>query len=263
MVDVFLSDGSVEPLNRYLLIENLLSERIRAAHKEVLPNQPVDMDMLETFIGQIAFRLMERSDPYLSKADFYRLVEEFIERKGIQRKRFDADLVLEILTRSFVLRDYEFGFGFMMLSIEDYFLAKHMGRDEKFRTYIMSTDGLLTYPSVAEYYVAQNPSDKPRIEQILALIDDFENEVAPFVDTIRESSEAAISNAHPGGVLDLKERLMDRLGEIEGSDEPTSLHFEDPKPVGRTKRVRFAAEERGAVFLQLGASILGVTRTLD
>ncbi|MER9771196.1 metallophosphoesterase [Mesorhizobium sp. M0220] len=263
MVDVFLTDASVEPLNRYLLIENLLSERIRGAHKHVLPNQPVDMEMLETFIGQIAYRLMERSEPYISKADFYRLVDDFVGRKGIQKKRFDADTVLSILTKSFVLRDYEFGYGFMMLSIEDYFLAKHMGKDENFRSYIMSSDGLLTYPSVAEYYVAQNPSDSPRIEQILALIDEFVDEVAPLVDAIRDSSTAAISGARPGSALALEDELVEMLGQLQAAEDPTSLKFEDPKPVGRTKRVRFAAEERGAVFLQLGASILGVTRTLD
>ncbi|RWI54752.1 MAG: hypothetical protein EOR16_23500 [Mesorhizobium sp.] len=263
MVDVFLTDASVEPLNRYLLIENLLSDRIRDAHRDILPNQPIDMEMLETFIGKIAHRLMERSEPYLSKGDFYTLVEDFVEKKGIQRKRFDADVILSILTKSFVLREYEFGYGFMMLSIEDYFLAKHMSRDESFRSYIMSMEGLLTYPSVAEYYVAQNPSDRPRIEQILSLIDDFSQEVAPLVDAIRDSSMAAISGAHPGGLLHLQEGLLDKLGQIEDTDDPTSLRFEDPKPVGRTKRVRFSAEERGAVFLQLGASILGVTRTLD
>jgi Calcineurin-like phosphoesterase len=263
MVDVFLSDASVEPLNRYLLIENLLSDRIRSAHKEALPNQPVDMEMLETFIGQIAYQLMERSEPYISKADFYGLVEGFVQRKGIQRKRFDADIVLMVLTKSFVLRDYEIGYGFMMLSIEDYFLAKHMGKDANFRSYIMSTDGLLTYPSVAEFYVAQNPSDRPRIDEILALIDEFQSEVAPLVDEIRESSVGTIQGAHPGSSLKLQDGLIERLGQIENADEPTSIRFEDPKPVGRTNRIRFAAEERGAVFLQLGASILGVTRTLD
>jgi len=221
------------------------------------------MEMLETFIGQVAYRLMERSEPYVSKADFYALVQDFVERKGIQRKRFDADVVLQILTRSFVLREYEFGYGFMMLSIEDYFLAKHMGKDEAFRSYIMSTEGLLTYPSVAEYYVAQNPSDKPRIEQILSLIDGFVAEVAPLLDVIRDSSTVAISSARPGSVLPLQDELVDMLGQLQAAEEPTSVKFENPSPVGRTKRVRFAIEERGAVFLQLGASILGVTRTLD
>lgn len=263
MVDVFLSNAAVEPLNRYLLIENLLSDRIRASHKELLPNQPVDMEMLETFIGHIAYRLMERSEPYLSKADFYGLVDDLIERKGLQRKRFDPDVILNILLRSFVLREYEFGYGFMMLSVEDYFLAKHMGRDDKFRSYIMSTEGLLTYPSVAEFYVAQNPSDRPRIDEILNLIDKFQSEVAPLVEAVRDGSVTAIRHARPGGSLNLQDGLIERLCEIEGADEPTSVKFEDPKPVGRTKRVRFAAEERGAVFLQLGASILGVTRTLD
>lgn len=263
MVDVFLSDGSVEPLNRYLLIENLLSDRIRAAHKEALPNQPVDMEMLETFIGQLAHTLMVRSDAYISKAGFYALVEDFIERKGIQRKRFDPDVVLDILVNSFVLRDYEIGYGFMMLSVEDYFLAKHMSKDAEFRSHIMSAEGLLTYPSVAEFYVAQNPSDRPRIEEILALIDEFQAEVTPIVEEVRESSVVAIRNAHPGATLEVQDGILERLGKIEDADEPTSLRFDDPQPVGRTKRVRFASEEKGAVFLQLGASILGVTRTLD
>jgi hypothetical protein len=61
----------------------------------------------------------------------------------------------------------------------------------------------------------------------------------------------------------VQDELVQRLGQIEDSDDPTSIKIEDPQPVGRTKRLRFAAEERGAVFLQLGASILGVTRTLD
>lgn len=263
MIDVFLSDASVEPLNRYLLIENLLSDRIRSAHREVLPNQPIDMEMLETLIGQIAFRLVEKSEPYLSKTDFYVLVAEFVKRKGIQPKRFDPDQILDVLTRSCVLRDYDVGFGFMMLSIEDYFLAKHMGKDEKFRSSIMSTDGLLTYPSVAEFYVAQNPSDRPRIEEILSLIDSFQAEVEPFIAEIRDSSTAAIRSAQPGSVLEIQDSLLEKLGTIDGSDDPTSLKFDEPRPVGRTKRKRFAAEERGAVFLQLGASIVGVTRTLD
>lgn len=263
MVDVFLSDASVEPLNRYLLIENLLSDRIRAAHKEIMPHQPVDMEMLETFIGLIAHELMQREDPYLSKARFYGLVADFVERKGIQRKRFDPDVILSILIKSFVLRDYDVGYGFMMLSIEDYFLAKHMGKDAAFRSSIMSTEGLLTYPSVAEFYVAQNPSDRPRIDEILALIDEFQAEVAPIVDEIRESSTLAVRDAHPGSSLAIQDGIMERLGEIQNADDPTSLNFEEPKPVGRTKRVRFAVEERGAVFLQLCASILGVTRTLD
>jgi len=263
MVDVFLSDASVEPLNRYLLIENLLSERIRAAHKEIMPHQPVDMEMLETFIGLIAYELMQREDAYLTKARFYGLVADFVERKGIQTKRFDPDVILNILIKSFVLRDYDVGYGFMMLSIEDYFLAKHMGKDAAFRSSIMSTDGLLTYPSVAEFYVAQNPSDRPRIDEILTLIDEFQAEVAPIVDEIRESATLAVREAHPGSSLAIQDGIMERLGEIQNADDPTSLRFEEPKPVGRTKRVRFAVEERGAVFLQLCASILGVTRTLD
>lgn len=263
MVDVFLSDASVEPLNRYLLIENLLSERIRAAHKEIMPHQPVDMEMLETFIGLIAYELMQREDPYLTKARFYGLVADFVERKGIQTKRFDPDVILNILIKSFVLREYDVGYGFIMLSIEDYFLAKHMGKDAAFRSSIMSTDGLLTYPSVAEFYVAQNPSDRPRIDEILTLIDEFQAEVAPIVDEIRESATLAVREAHPGSSLAIQDGIMERLGEIQNADDPTSLRFEEPKPVGRTKRVRFAVEERGAVFLQLCASILGVTRTLD
>lgn len=263
MVDVFLSDASVEPLNRYLLIENLLSDRIRSAYKKAVPNQPVDMDMLETFIGQIAYRLMQKSHPYLSKGDFYTLVEDFVDRKGIQKKRFDADTILSVLTNSFVLRDYEFGYGFMMLSVEDYFLAKHMGKDSSFRSFIMSAEGLLSYPSVAEYYVAQNPSDTPRIEQIFSVIDDFTAELAPVMREINDSAREVIRSARPGAALDLQGDLLKKLSDIEGNHGSTALVVGDARPLGRNKRLKFASEERGAVYLQLGASVLGVTRTLD
>lgn len=264
LVDMFLSDGSVEPLNRYLLIENLLSEKIRQSHKARLPNQAVDMDMLETFIGQIAHYLLENEKPYISKAEYYRLAEQFIERKGLQPKRFDPDSILHILTDSFVLRNYYGSFGFMMMSVEDYFLAKHMGRDEEFRRSVMSEEGLLTLPSVAEYYIAQNPSDRARIDQIFEIIDNFENEVWPLLSQVSETTLKSIQNAVPGSPSALQEEIIEELSEIEAPREDEVLVVsQNPQQLGKTKRLKFSTEERGAVFLQLGASILGVTRTLD
>lgn len=264
LVDMFLSDGSVEPLNRYLLIENLLSEKIRQSHKARLPNQAVDMDMLETFIGQISHYLLQNEKPYISKAEYYTLAEDFIERKGLQPKRFDPESILNILTDSFVLRNYFGNFGFMMMSVEDYFLAKHMSRDEDFRKSVMSEEGLLTLPSVAEYYIAQNPSDRTRIEQIFEIIDGFENEVWPIVSQISDATLRAIQTAAPGSSSDLQDEIIDDLSEIETSEDDSVLVVsQNPQQVGKTRRLKFSAEERGAVFLQLGSSILGVTRTLD
>ena len=263
LVNLFLSDGSVEPLNRYLLIENLLSERIRHAHKIHLPNQAVDMEMVETFIGLVAHFLLENEQPYLSKADYYGLVASFVERKGLQPKRFSADSILKILIDSFVLREYEDGFAFIMLSIEDYFLAKHMSRDERFRTSVMSMEGLLKLPSVAEYYIAQNPSDRIRIEQIFEIIRKFEEESWPLIESLEQSTLVAIQTALPGNPSKLQEELIDQFGEVEADDDATLVVSERPERIGQTKRVRFSSEERGSVFLQLGASILGVTRTLD
>jgi len=263
LVDMFLSDGSVEPLNRYLLIENLLSERIRHAHKSNLPDQAIDMEMLETFIGQIAHYLLKEKQPYLSKASYYRLVDEFVERKGLQPKRFDADSILKILTDSFVLREYDGSYGFMMISIEDYFLAKHMGSDEKFRKSVMSADGLLILPSVAEYYIAQNPNDRARIEQIFDILSDFEVDVWPLIEGLKGKTINAIETAFPGNPSSLQENIIEKLGEVETAHQSIIVVSENPKPLGKTKRLKFSSEERGAVFLQLGASILGVTRTLD
>lgn len=264
LVDMFLSDASVEPLNRYLLIENLLSEKIRQSHKARLPNQAVDMDMLETFIGQISHYLLRNEKPYISKAEYYTLAEDFIERKGLQPKRFDPDAILHILTDSFVLRNYFGNFGFMMMSVEDYFLAKHMSRDEDFRRSVMSEEGLLTLPSVAEYYIAQNPSDRARIEQIFEIIDNFEDEVWPIIAQINDASLRAIQAAAPGSPSALQDEIINDLSEIETSDDDAVLVVsQNPQQLGKTKRLKFSTEERGAVFLQLGSSILGVTRTLD
>lgn len=266
LVDIFLSDGSVEPLNRYLLIENLLSEKIRSAHRSHLPLQAIDMEMLDTFIGQIAHYLLINEKPYLSKADYYSLVEKFIARKGLQPKRFDADAILKILEDGFVLRSYDGGYGFMMLSVEDYYLAKHMGRDEVFRDSVMSGEGLQSLPSVAEYYIAQNPSDKSRIEQIFKILDQFEQEVWPYIEKIREAAESSLSTAAPGSLSKLQDEIISLLGEVENIDDEnrgTVVISEKPEKMGETRRLKYAAEERGAIFLQLGASIVGVTRTLD
>ncbi len=263
MLDIFLNDASVEPLNRYLLIENLISDRIREAHKEIFPGNPVDIQMLDAFIGSLAFYLLEERAAFVTKAEFLTLVEGFIVRKGIQRKRFDPDKILEILIRSCVLREYSSGYGFMILSIEDYFLAKHMGHDEGFRARVLTADGLLTLPTVAEYYIAQNPNDRARIDRIFEIVDNFEREVSPIFDMISESATAAIRSAAPGRSQDLKDDLLDEIAELDSAEEPTMIRISDPTPVGKTKRVRRSAEEQGATFLQLGASILGVTRTLD
>lgn len=263
LVDMFLNNAAVEPLNRYLLIENLLSERIRNAHKLHLPDQAVDMEMVETFIGKVAHFLLESEVPYLSKVSFYNLVEEFVERKGIQPKRFNADSILRILIDSFVLREYDDGYAFMMLSIEDYFLAKHMGRDKEFKDAVMSPAGLLKLPSVAEYYIAQNPSDRDRINQIFGIIEEFEKEVWPLIEGLAEKTRQSINSAMPGNPSDLQEALIDEFGEIESASDSTLVLSDDPEMVGKTKRMKFSSEERGAVFLQLGSSILGVTRTLD
>lgn len=263
MLDIFLNDASVEPLNRYLLIENLISDRIRNAHREVFPGQPVDMQMLDAFIGKLAHDLLVRQASFVTKAEFLTLAESFIKKKGLQRKRFDPDKLLETLLRSHVLRPYEDKFGFVIMSVEDYFLAKHMSQDDSFRSEVLSPEGLLMLPAVAEYYIAQNPNDRPRIDAIFSLIDEFKKEVFPLINEIDDVAVEAIKLAAPGKEFKLQDDLLEEIAKIDGADDPTMMHFADPEPVGETRRVRYSVDERGAVFLQLGASILGVTRTLD
>lgn len=263
MLDIFLTDASVEPLNRYLLIENLISERIREAHRIVFPGQPVDTQMLDALIGQFAYDLLQRQAQISSKAQFLTLVEDFIEKKGIQRKRFEPEKVLDTLLKANVLRSYSNGYGFIILSVEDYFLAKHMNQDEPFREKVLTEQGLLTLPGVAEYYVAQNPNDRPRIEKIFEIIANFEKEVAPLIEEISESAVRAIQSASPGHDLNLQQELIDDLALVDDAEEASMLQFAEPIPIGQTNRVKRTVEERGAVLLQLGASVLGVTRTLD
>lgn len=263
MLDIFLTDASVEPLNRYLLIENLISDRIRDAHREVFPGQAIDMQMLDAFIGTLAHYLLREKKSFATKAEFLTLVEEFISRKGVQRKRFDPEKILEILVSSCVLRPYSSGYGFVILSIEDYFLAKHMGHDDNFRGEVLTSTGLLTLPSVAEYYIAQNPSDQARLDIIFGIIDDFEKHVQPVVDAISSHSIGAIKSAAPGKHEQIQEDLLEEIAEVDGADEPSMIRISEPVQVGDSRRIRRAVEEQGAVYLQLGASILGVTRTLD
>lgn len=263
LVDIYLTGAAVEPLNRYLLIENLLSDRIRNAHINRFPGQPVDMKMLEIFIGELAYHILTSDDLFLSKANYYTIAGDFSKRKGLRQKEFEPTEILGVLTDSFVLREYENGYAFMMLSVEDYFLAKHMTKDNEFKNYVISEDGLLKYPSIAEYYIAQNPSDSDRIDDIFKIIDKFVSETQPVIEGMSEITRDLIQTAAPGKIADVKDSIIDSLAAI---NDPTSKRIivsEAPKVSGANHRLSFSVQERGAILMQLGASILGVTRTLD
>ena len=263
LVNMFLTDGAVEPLNKFLLIENLLSERVRTAHKENLPNQPVDMAMLETFIGHLAHYLLVKEKSFFSIGEFHAEIDAFIAKKGMQKKRFEPDAILKVLKDSFVLRDYGTELGFIMTAVEDYYLAKHMERDSAFRKEVMCARGLMSFPSIAEFYVAQNPSDKGRIESIFSVIDSFVEEVSPALEEVQHLPLITIQTARPGTPSKIEEELIESLGEAETTKGDELVISDKPKTIGNTKRIRFSSEERGVILLRLGASILGVTRTLD
>ncbi|MEL6960669.1 MAG: metallophosphoesterase [Pseudomonadota bacterium] len=263
LVDLFLKDGSVEPLNRYLLIENLLSERIRAAHRNHIPGQPTDIVMLEAIIATVAFELLRNESSFISHGNLLSLIDEFLKRKGVLRKQLPPEKVVRILEDSFVLREHDGQYGFLMLSIEDYFLAKHMTHDQEFRDSVMSREGLLKLPSVAEVYIAQNPSDKQRINAVFEVIEAFNGEVATVLSEFADHAREALTIAAPGTSSRVEEQLIDLLGEAESPTDEPILITPEPSHLGKTRRLKFSAEERGVVFLQLGASILGVTRTLD
>ncbi|MBL4537325.1 MAG: metallophosphoesterase [Oceanicaulis sp.] len=263
LVDMFIRDGAVEPLNRYLLIENLISDRLRDSHYQEFPGSAIDVVMIETFVGNLAHYMLTNNLPYLSKAEYYRIAEEFIERKALPRKQFEPETMLKVLTSAFILREYTDGIAFMMLSVEDYFLAKHMKSNKAFRDQVISVDGLMFLSNVAEYYVAQNPNDMGLIEEVLTILDGFAEDVEPVLAELEDLGAKAIQEARPGQGTDIQDELVSELAEHTSRDGNDIVVTSAPEEFGATKRLRFAAEDRGAVFLQLGASILGVTRTMD
>lgn len=265
LLRMYMQDAAVEPLNQYLMQRNIITESMTYAHKKHWINKPYDADTMEMFIGELAFILYDKNISFVSKGELYTHIEQFQKRKGMLPKHFPADLIYNILRSSHLLREYEHGIGFMVTGLEDYFLAKHMTFNNNFRDYVLSDEGLLRLPSVAQLYVAQNPNDIDRIEIIFGKIDGLVDELkTDFRDLEDDVLREAINQARPNSINKLKKEVNDelaKLAEEETLDEIVLAPRDSMVRLGQ--RVNFAQEERAAIYIQLGASIIGVTRTLD
>lgn len=264
LIRMYVSDAAVEPLNQFLMQKKIITDSMSAAHKLHWPGVAYDADVIEMFIGEIAYGLYKRKASFVSQGELFTHIEEFRSRKGKVRKEFPEDVVFKVLKSSYLLREYEDGIGFMVTGLEDYFLAKHMTHDSGFRDYVLSEEGLLNLPSVAQLYVAQNPSESDRIEIIFGHIDTLVRELEPLNGPETEVLREAIEKARPKSFNSLKDKVVDRLNVLKGENEDPEITLGGSDSVVELgSRIKYSQEERAAIYIQLGASVIGVTRTLD
>lgn len=260
LLEVFAHNGSAEPLNRYLLIENIISEGLRQAHRLHFPGSALDVALLDSLVGAIAYGMYTRKRWSLPFVEVLQAVTKFGDDKGIQPKRFQAELILDLLFDARVLRRHGHDVRFAISTYEDYFLAKHMSHDEEFASYAVSLEGVLALPGVVEFFIAQNPSDARRIADVMQHAANFVADVREFHDEIGADAREAIRTAAPSlGSEQIRQITADI--EKQAGDDVFVVGVDQPR--APNDRIQYSIAEQGAVLLQLGASILGLTRTLD
>lgn len=265
-VDMYLSDGAVEPLNHYLLVENLLSDRIRHAHAEETPTTAFDSKTMEAFVGFLAHWMIEEDILFFSKDDFHKKAAEFKSKKGVREKDFNTDTVFNILTKSYVLRQFHDGYAFSIVNFENFFLAMHMKHDEEFQKIALSPEGLLKYSSAVGYFIAENPSDKAKIEVIFSSLDRFIEWMSATIDELDIAVRPTFNSLARGSLSDTQDAVLAALTDAENPDYEKHIDLIHPDQYRRrknTERIVHTPQEIGLVLFRVCSVTVGLARTLD
>lgn len=265
-VDMYLSDGAVEPLNHYLLVENLLSDRIRHAHSEESPTAAFDSKTMEAFVGFLAHWMFEEDILFFSKDEFHQKAAEFKSKKGVREKDFNTDTVFNILTKSYVLRQFHDGYAFSIVNFENFFLAMHMKHDEEFQRFALSPEGLLKYSSAVGYFIAENPSDKTKINVIFSSLDKFIEWMSVTIDELDASVRPTFENLSRGDLTDTQDTILAALTDAENPDYEQHIELIHPdqyRKRGNSGRYIHSPQEIGLVLFRVCSVTVGLARTLD
>ena len=265
-VDMYLSDGAVEPLNHYLLVENLLTDRIRHAHSEEAPTTAFDSKTMEAFVGFLAHWMIENEILYFSKDAFHTKAAEFKKKKGVREKDFNTDTIFNILTKSYVLRQFHDGYAFSIVNFENFFLAMHMKHDAGFQKYALSPEGLLKYSSAVGYFIAESPSDKANIEVIFSSLDRFIEWTSATIDDLDSSVRPTFEGLARGDVSDTHDAVLASLTDAEDPNYEQHIdliHPDQYRKRGNSGRITHTPQEIGLVLFRVCSVTIGLARTLD
>ena len=259
------NQNAAEPLDRYLLQKNIIDLELSRAHYEVWRTEIFDEAIYNQFLGQLSHYLWKNDQDVLSENEFSHLLEQYREDMGKLDSQFPAAVILEVLLKSHILRRIDDGFTFLVIGHEDYFLAKHMTHDDVFKSFVLTEAGMLALPNVVQLYVAQNSSDRSTIEKVFKLIDRLAGELEQHVlNEIGPAARDAILSAKPRVEALESDKLEERLTWLRDGEEGDFVLNESTNPYQRSLSIRrnMNPDEIAVVLLQIGCSIVGVSRTL-
>jgi hypothetical protein len=259
------NQNAAEPLDRYLLQKNIIDLELSRAHYDIWRTEIFDEAIYNQFLGQLSYYLWRSKQEVFSEAEFSGLVEQYRDDMGKLEEQFPAAVILEVLLKSHVLRRIDDGFTFLVIGNEDYFLAKHMTHDDEFKSFVLTESGMLALPNVVQLYIAQNSSDRSTIEKVFTLIDRLAKSVKEkLFDEIEPTSRNAILSAKPKAEALESDKLSERLTWLRNGEEGEFVLQESTNPykAGLSVRRDMNPDEIAIVLLQIGCSIVGVSRTL-
>jgi len=255
---------TLEPLNRYLLQEKVISSALNSAYSQIDTGDYFDSALFDMFMGELAYHLWDTKAATLTELKFHEIVDKFQSRVGAPKEFFNFSTMKSFLLSASILRYFDDDLGFLVPGIEDFFLAKHIEDNPTFGAFVLSEEGLLQLPGIAQLYVAGRPKDLATIETIFGFIDKLGAELIELKDQIEGPAREAISNAQRKTLPKNAEQMVEELKVLrQGKGGKDIILSEAPSAIGTGYRTKYQAHEAAAIYIQLGASIISVTRTMD
>ena len=255
---------TLEPLNRYLLQEKIISSALNRAYSQIDTGDFFDSALFNMFMGELAYFLWEKKAATLTELEFHEIVDTFQSRVGAPKEFFNFSTMRTFLLSASILRYFEDQLGFLVPGVEDFFLAKHIEDNPDFGNYVLSEKGLLELPVIAQLYVAAHPKDISTIEKIFGFIDILGKELVDLKEKIEAPARQAISSAKRKTLPENADEMLDELRFLrQGATGKEIVLSEAPSTIGTGYRTKYQPHEAAAIYIQLGASIISVTRTMD
>jgi len=261
LVRLFVHDAEAEPLNRYLLIENMVTHTLRETFTKIYDPEPIDMDLILSATAFVAKSMYDDELTIFDKDYFFAEIAKFKKKKNIS---VDTSEILDGLVLSRTLCEGSNGYFFRLQCFESYFLSFQMKYDSKFRRHALSIDNFYQYTDAIEFFAAANPSNEELCDTVFKIMTHLSEKLGerPQVEDILKQFSRGSSTAVEHKILEALsetgEEAIDRQIDLDNPD-----NYERDVQLRENGRKQIHPGEEVAISFLLAASVLGVARLLD
>lgn len=260
-VQLMVNDGGLEPLNRYLLVSNLLKNQLEQAWLSVFDEVRFDLEKVEAFIGRFVFELQNSGRVIFSEDFFFEIASIYKAEVGFD---FDSVKYFKFIKAARLLGEYPDGYAFRIPSFEHYFIARHMHYDEDFCEESISPDNFMKYADAIEFYVAANPSSKRISEKVFDILDKVKEDYQDFFEELT-ALKPTLLNVTRGSGTKQENEVTEKLGKYDEetvAEELSAEYSQNHDKRSDSEKLNASSMDRFVTAFLMCSSVVGVARLL-